>query len=153
EALATGLIDWKGGRHEASLLLRPQAGAPLSSAAQVPDYLIAVRQTLKLLHDNGLPPAGGAVSAAGHRVVHGGPVFRRSVRIDAEVRQAIGRLAELAPLHNPPALEVIHATEAALPGVPQVAAFDTTFFAALPAEQFVYPLPYEWYTDWGVRRF
>jgi acetate kinase len=59
----------------------------------------------------------------------------------------------LAPLHNPAGLEGIKAAEAALPGVPQVAVFDTAFHATLPAEAYVYPVPYRWYTDWGLRRF
>src|SRR5262249_12889237 len=84
---------------------------------------------------------------------HGGAEFRGSVRIDAGVKAALQRLIELAPLHNPPALKAIEAAEAALPGVPQVAVFDTAFHATLPPAAFVYPVPYEWYTDWGVRRY
>ena len=96
---------------------------------------------------------GHNIAAVGHRVVHGGAVFHSSVRIDAGVKKSLAELSELAPLHNPPALAAMEAAEAALPGVPQVAVFDTAFFARLPPQAFVYPLPYEWYTDWGIRRF
>jgi acetate kinase len=62
-------------------------------------------------------------------------------------------LSELAPLHNPPALAAINAVEKALPGVPQAAVFDTTFYTSLAPKAYIYPLPYEWYSNWGVRRF
>ena len=93
------------------------------------------------------------MAAVGHRVVHGGAEYRRAVPIDAAVKVGIARLADMAPLHNPAALEAIEATQAALPGVPQVAAFDTAFHATLPPTAYLYPLPYEWYARWGVRRF
>ena len=99
------------------------------------------------------PKAAAAVRAVGHRVVHGGVEFRGAVRIDAGVKAAMGRLSVLAPLHNPPALATIEAAEQCFPGVPHVAAFDTSFFAELPPAAYVYPLPYEWYEKWGVRRF
>jgi len=93
------------------------------------------------------------IKAVGHRVVHGGTEFQDATRIDAKVKATIARLAELAPLHNPPALEAIKGAEIALPNVPQVAVFDTAFFARLPPRAHVFALPYEWYEKWGVRRF
>lgn len=93
------------------------------------------------------------VEAVGHRVVHGGTRFHDSVRLDEKVKKDLEALSELAPLHNPPALEAIAAASAALPGVPHVAVFDTSFFAHLPPRGFVLPVPYEWYTRWGIRRF
>jgi acetate kinase len=93
------------------------------------------------------------IGAAGHRVVHGGERFRTAVRIDDAVKREIGDLAELAPLHNPAALDVIEAAEALLPGVPQIAVFDTSFHATLQPSQYIYPLPYRWYEEWGIRRF
>ncbi len=121
----------------------------------VSDHRVAVAQALRCLAEtqDGTEGHGSTVAVVGHRVVHGGAVFRESVRIDQNVKAAIGRLAELAPLHNPPALEAIEAAEAALPGASHVAVFDTAFFASLRPDAYVYPLPYEWYTDWGVRRF
>jgi acetate kinase len=93
------------------------------------------------------------VDAVGHRVVHGGSRYTNSVLIDEAVKNAVAELAELAPLHNPANLEGIRAAEAALPGVPQVAVFDTAFHATMPPPAHVYPLPYAWYAKDGVRRF
>lgn len=94
-----------------------------------------------------------AIVAVGHRVVHGGTRFTQSVRLEPDAEAELERLSELAPLHNPPALEAIAATRAALPGVPQVAVFDTSFYATLGPEHFMYPVPYEWHQAWGIRRF
>lgn len=93
------------------------------------------------------------VRAVGHRVVHGGELYRRSVEIDADVATALEGLAGLAPLHNPPAIATIVRARKLLPNAPHVAVFDTGFFAELPPRAYVYPLPYEWHADWGVRRF
>jgi acetate kinase len=96
--------------------------------------------------------ASDPIQVVGHRVVHGGSVFKESVPIDSRVLEEIERLSELAPLHNPPALSAIGAARRAIPGVPHVAVFDTAFFADLPPDRHVYPLPYEWYEERGIRR-
>jgi acetate kinase len=120
----------------------------------VPDRVEAMLEdALRSLETRAPGDAGGAIRAVGHRVVHGGTLLRESVRVDTGVKDAIRRVSDLAPLHNPPALEAIEAAERRFPGMPQVAAFDTAFFSSLPPRSFLYPLPYEWYTDWGVRRF
>ena len=114
----------------------------------------AVRRAL----DDLVPPAqrsgahGSRLAAVGHRVVHGGE-FTCSVRIAPEVRSRISALAELAPLHNPPGLEVLAAAEAQLPDVPHVAVFDTAFHASLPPAARSYALPAAWTRDWGIRRY
>ena len=137
--LASGSIDWtnNAGRAEAT------------------NHRDAVAHAVRMLTDSrtfdGNPP--GPIQAVGQRVVHGGTVFRDSVQLDGRIRAKIEKLSELAPLHNPPALEAMAGVEAALPGVPQVAVFDTAFFTDLPPAAFVYPLPYEWYSEWGIRRF
>lgn len=93
------------------------------------------------------------IEAVGHRVVHGGSELQSSVIIDDKVKGAIRRACELAPLHNPPALEAIEAAQAALPHAQHVAVFDTSFFATLPPKAYIYPVPYEWFERWGIRRF
>jgi acetate kinase len=93
------------------------------------------------------------VDAVGHRVVHGGARFRESVLVDDAVRREIDALSELAPLHNPAALAGIEAATKAFPNVPQVAAFDTAFHATIPDAAAIYPLPWEWTEQWGLRRF
>jgi len=85
------------------------------------------------------------VDIVGHRVVHGGNEFEKSTLVTPEVKMAISRMAVLAPLHNPANLEGIEVLERMLPGVPQVAVFDTAFHRHMPLEAMVYPGPYEWY--------
>lgn len=155
ERLASGLIDLVPGRAHAAVSVSLRDGVKESYEAEVHDYDSAVAVALKLLEDKRLisdaGPAG--IGAVGHRVVHGGALFRESVVIDGAVKEAVSGLESLAPLHNRPAIDALAATEAALPGIPQVAVFDTAFYAPMPLKAVVYPVPYEWYSDLGVRRF
>jgi acetate kinase len=93
------------------------------------------------------------IAAVGHRIVHGGDRFTRSVIIDAAVEQAIEELAELAPLHNPHNLEAYRATRERLPAAVHVAVFDTAFHQSLPPRAFAYGLPYEYLTGRKIRRY
>jgi acetate kinase len=93
------------------------------------------------------------LTAVAHRVVHGGPRFREPVLIDDAVRGQIFAEEPLAPLHNAPALKEIDRLREALPGVPQVAVFDTGFHATIPPEAATYALPRRWREEWGVRRY
>ncbi|MCX6462516.1 MAG: acetate/propionate family kinase [Pseudonocardiales bacterium] len=91
--------------------------------------------------------------AVGHRVVHGGPDFTGPVVVDDEVAGRIAALRGLAPLHQGPAVAALEQARAALPGVPQVACFDTAFHATLPAAAHTYAVPRRWRTELGVRRY
>ena len=156
EPLLAGDIDWAhGDRRRAQFTLTPRRGCTATSPLAVPDDFTAARSAISAALDSGLPVTKGTakVVAVGHRVVHGGAEFRDSVLIDGRVKAGIASLNELAPLHNPPALKAIEAVELLLPGVPQVAVFDTAFFAQLPPKAFLYALPYEYYERWGIRRF
>jgi acetate kinase len=93
------------------------------------------------------------IAAVGHRVVHGGAQFTTGVLLNPVAHVEIEALTALAPLHNGPALAVIDDVAGMLPGVPQVAAFDTAFHATLPPRAYLYALPYDWHEQWGVRRF
>ncbi|MEG0620220.1 MAG: acetate kinase [Raoultibacter sp.] len=93
------------------------------------------------------------IDAIGHRVVQGGPYFPKSVLIDDDVIAKIDELAELAPLHNKAALMGIHACTVQMPSIPQVAVFDTSFFQTLPPKAYMYPLPYELYEKYGIRKY
>ncbi len=93
------------------------------------------------------------VDAVAHRVVHGGTRFREPVLIDDDVEHALGRLVELAPLHNAPAAERIGEARRALPDVPHVAVFDTAFHATLPDEASTYAVPRRWREEWSIRRY
>ena len=156
DRLVAGQIDWANGdRQQACLLVRTCDGTTLRLEVAVPDSAsaasCALQAVLALIQPgrNGVP----AITAVGHRVVHGGVEFRASVMLDDQVKAGIARWSELAPLHNPPTLKAIEAAEGALPGKPQVAVFDTAFYAQLPPKAYLYALPYEWYEKWGIRRF
>lgn len=95
----------------------------------------------------------GPVQAVGHRVVHGGPRFTESVRVDEEVLEYLLSIAELAPLHNPRAVAGIRAVRELRSDLPEVACFDTTFHAHLPQAARTYALPREWNQRWGLRRY
>lgn len=93
------------------------------------------------------------INAVGHRVVHGGEKFASSVIIDEKVKKALEDCIELAPLHNPPNLIGINACEEILPGVPMVGVFDTAFHQTMPESSYLYAIPYDYYTKYGVRRY
>ena len=88
-----------------------------------------------------------------HRVVHGGPRFHEPTLIDDDVRAELDALRDLAPLHNGPALVAIDQARRALPGVPQVAVFDTAFHRTMPEDAFAYALPKRWREEWNIRRY
>src|SRR5439155_1159946 len=113
------------------------------------------RGNLRRTVENLIRKLGGAaeVEAVGHRVVHGGTRFRSAVRIDARVLKGIEELAVFAPLHNRLAAQGIRAARSLLPGVPEIAAFDTAFHASLAEDQFLYPVPWRWQREAGIRRF
>lgn len=93
------------------------------------------------------------ISAVGHRIVHGGEKFTKSVIIDDEVLQGLRDIQDLAPLHNPHHITGIEATQALLPGVPQIGVIDTCFHQTMEPEQYMYATPYEWYEKHYVRRY
>jgi acetate kinase len=95
----------------------------------------------------------GDLLAVGHRVVHGGEAFLAPIVLDDEVIGRLEALADLAPLHNGPALAAIRSAMAELPSVPHVAVFDTAFHAGLPAEATTYAVPRRWREDWGIRKY
>ena len=93
------------------------------------------------------------VEAIGHRVVHGGEIFKESAVIDDKVIEQIDECSEFAPLHNPAAILGMKACKKVMPGKPMVAVFDTTFHQTMPKEKYVYPIPYEYYKKYGVRKY
>ena len=121
----------------------------------MPDHAVAV----KILMDALIDKAHGALSsmseihAVGHRVVHGGEQFSGSVVVTDEVEQAIEDCCDLAPLHNPPNLIGIRACKKIMPGVPQVAVFDTAFHAAMPQKAYLYAIPYDLYERHKIRKY
>lgn len=110
----------------------------------------AMQAILTLLRKNQLLDA---ISAVGHRVVHGGEYFKTSTLISFDVVEAIEKCVPFAPLHNPANLSGIQAAFHALPSLPQVAVFDTAFHQTLPRHAYRYALPHSWYADFGIRRY
>jgi acetate kinase len=123
--------------------------------ADMPDHSAAVKLVLEKLLD----PELGAIkdvseiNAVGHRVVHGGEKFASSALIDDEVLAAIEECNDLAPLHNPANLIGIRACQKLMPGVPQVAVFDTAFHQTMPECAYIYGIPYEYYEKYKIRRY
>ena len=93
------------------------------------------------------------INAIGHRVVHGGEIFKKSAVIDDNVIEDIKKCGEFAPLHNPAAVLGMEACKKVMPGKPMVAVFDTTFHQSMPKEKYIYPIPYEYYKKYGVRKY
>jgi len=122
---------------------------------ECPDHTVAIDLIIRTLTDpdHGVLQDMGQISAVGHRVVHGGEKFTSSVLIDEHVLEGIREVQHLAPLHNPPNIAGIEAARAVLPDVPHIAIFDTAFHQTMPERAYVYPLPYEWYEKYGVRRY
>jgi acetate kinase len=97
--------------------------------------------------------ASPSVAAVGHRVVHGGSVFREATLVDAGVLAKLAEVSELAPLHNPPAINLLQQVRAKLPQVPNVICFDTAFHSTLSPVAWAYAVPGEWTNDLGLRRY
>ena len=93
------------------------------------------------------------IDAVGHRIVHGGELFNKSVLIDEDVIAKIDQCSALALLHNPAAILGIRACQKAMPGVPMSAVFDTAFHQTMPAENYIYPIPYEFYEKYRIRKY
>ena len=93
------------------------------------------------------------IDAIGHRVVHGVEIFKESAVIDEKVMQQISECGEFAPLHNPAAVLGMEACKNVMPGKPMVAVFDTTFHQTMPKDKYIYPIPYEFYKKYGVRKY
>jgi acetate kinase len=117
------------------------------------------KEALKLITDilvsseHGVISHMSEISAVGHRVVHGGERFSGSVRIDEEVMDTLRECADLAPLHNPPNIMGIEACKQLMPDVPMVGVFDTAFHQTVPDYAYIYPIPYEYYEKYGVRKY
>lgn len=121
----------------------------------IKDHAEGINQVLALLTDKekGILKSVSEIDAVGHRVAHGGEFFSSSVKVDADVIEKIESCCELAPLHNPANLLGIKAMEKLIPGLPQVAVFDTSFHQTMPDYAYIYPLPYKYYEQDKIRRY
>ena len=151
EVVAKGLADRIG--IEGSLVtIKVGDGDKVTTELPLPTHKEAIKEVLDLLLGSVLKSID-ELSGVGHRVVHGGEYFDRSVLVDDEVIRIIDGLSTLAPLHNPSAALVIRAVMKELPSVPQVVVFDTAFHQTMPAEAYIYALPEEQRTTYKIRRY
>ena len=139
----------------AFLKLTDKAGKKVILEKEIPGHQEGIEFILSVLTDAtyGCIKEYKEIDAVGHRVVHGGEQFASSVLITKEVIDKVIECSDLAPLHNPANLKGIYAMEALIPGIPQVAVFDTAFHQTMPDYAYMYGLPYELYTKYGVRRY
>ncbi len=155
--LADGVADRVSVNGGAGAVLKHRPTGKDAHIAENPmtDHSVAMRYVLEALTDpeHGVIGSLDEIAAVGHRVVHGGEKFSESVLISEPVIDAVEDCNKFAPLHNPANLQGIRACTDALPGVPQVAVFDTGFHQTMPQRAYLYGLPYEYYTDLGVRRY
>lgn len=152
--LAKGLVD-RIGLSEGSLTHKPSGKDKYEVKLPIPDHTTGISLVLEALTDvtHGVIKELNEIKAVGHRVAHGGEFFKSSALIDEQAKENIRSLFEIAPLHNPANLEGVLSIEKVLPGVPQVGVFDTSFHQSIPAINYLYALPYEYYDKYRVRKY
>jgi acetate kinase len=153
QSLGKGSVERIG--EEKGILTQTSPQGKISLEQPIKDHEAAMGLVGKALVDpnSGILSRISEIDAVGHRVVHGGEKFANSVKIDAAVKAAIEMNIELAPLHNPANLTGIAEAERLLPGVPQVAVFDTAFHQTMPPAAYLYGLPRELYEKYRIRRY
>ncbi len=151
--LAKGLCERIG--IDGKLKHEPAGKDKFESLDPLPNHTVAVQAVIDALLDpeHGVIKFANEIGAVGHRVVHGGEFFAESVVITEEVKEAIQKCCDLAPLHNPANLIGIEACEKLMPGVPQVAVFDTAFHQTMPERAYLYAIPYKYYDQYKIRKY
>ena len=152
--LAKGIVD-RIGLAEGDLVHKPVGKDKFSLHQPIPDHTTGIRLVLDALTnvEHGVIASLDDVKAVGHRVAHGGEYFADSCVVTEDVKAKVKELFAIAPLHNPANLEGILSIEQVLPSVPQVAVFDTSFHQTIPAVNYLYALPMEYYEKYRVRRY
>lgn len=154
QVIAQGGVE-KIGLPDSFLMVKLPNGEKVQINKEMPEHTVGIELILNTLTDSkiGCISSLQEIDAVGHRVVHGGERFNQSVVITDEVRASIEACSDLAPLHNPANLKGIDAISKTLPGVPQVAVFDTAFHQTMPDYAYMYALPYELYEKYAIRRY
>ncbi len=154
EMLAKGLLE-RIGLNDSILTHKPTNGEPYKVINDIPDHTIGINLVMAALTDpkHGVIKNVKEIKAVGHRVVNGGESYKESVLIDNEVKKQVEICSDLAPLHNPANLKGILSVEKLIPGVPQVAVFDTSFHQTMPDYAYMYALPYEYYEKYKIRKY
>ncbi|MEK4404129.1 acetate kinase [Sporosarcina sp. FSL K6-6792] len=149
--IAKGQIDRIG--HSESIFNMKFEQRRVEKGQDIQNHTEAVAMLLKMLISEGVVRSFDEIDGIGHRVVHGGEVFSGSVLINDDILATLEGLSNLAPLHNPANIVGIKEFSKALPNVPAVAVFDTAFHQTMPESSFLYPLPYEYYEKYGIRKY
>lgn len=152
--LAKGLVQRIG--IEGSELAHVSTGKePYKTVTDIPSHGAALGLIFDVLTNSeyGIIQKVEEIDAIGHRVVHGGEVFKHAVLVDDSIKDSIRDLIALAPLHNPANLLGIEECEKIIPGIRQVAVFDTSFHQTIPQKAYMYSLPYRYYEDYGIRKY
>lgn len=154
ELLAKGLLE-RIGLNDSILTHKPVGKEPYKVIMDIPDHTLGINMVMAALTDkkHGVIKNVNEIGAVGHRVVNGGENFQDSVLIDNDVKKGIEACSELAPLHNPANLKGILSVEKLIPGVPQVAVFDTSFHQTMPDYAYMYAIPYEYYEKYRIRKY
>jgi acetate kinase len=154
QLLAKGLLE-RIGLNDSILTHKPTGGDTYRVINDIPDHTIGINLVMAVLTDpkHGVIKDVREIKAVGHRVVNGGESYKESVLVDNEVKRQIEICSELAPLHNPANLKGILSVEKLIPGVPQVAVFDTSFHQTMPDYAYMYALPYEYYEKYKIRKY
>ena len=153
EVMASGICERIG--IDGRLTYKTEAAGKTVTEMAMPTHKQAIQMVIDALTDkeNGVIAHLSEVEAVGHRVVHGGEKFTKSVVLNEEVLAAVEECNELAPLHNPANLVGIRACQELMPDAPQVGVFDTAFHQTMPEKAYIYGLPYKYYEDYKVRRY
>ncbi len=154
KVLAKGLLE-RIGLTDGILTHKPTGKDPYKVVLDIPDHTVGINMVMEALVNpvHGVIKSISEIKAVGHRVAHGGENFKESVLIDNDVKRDIENCAELAPLHNPAHLKGILSCEKLLPGIPQVAVFDTSFHQTMPDYAYMYAIPYEYYEKYRIRKY
>lgn len=128
-------------------------GNKIKKEGYLKDHSDSVKVMLQELLDNNIITSFAEIKGVGHRILHGGELYNESVIITDDVLNNIINLTKLGPLHHPGQIAGIKAVLESLPNVKQVAVFDTAFHQTIPKENYIYAVPYEWYTNYGVRKY
>ncbi len=152
--IARGAVE-RIGTSSAIHAYRPEGGEKSSEVREILEHRVAITEIIRTLTDpkRGVLREAREIDAVGHRVVHGGEKFARSVLMKDEVVRQVEECSELAPLHNPHNLRGYRAARKILPDVPHAAVFDTAYHQTMPPAAYVYGLPYVLYTRHGIRRY
>ena len=152
--LAKGLVE-RIGLAEGDLTHKPVGKENFHIQQPIPNHTTGISLVMEALTspEHGVISSLDEVKAVGHRVAHGGEFFPASCIVTEDVKQKIESLCVIAPLHNPASLQGIEAIDTVLPGVPQVTVFDTSFHQTIPATNYMYALPYEYYEKYRVRKY